>query len=403
MERSAAIVGVDIGTTATKAVVYAPDGRVLAHETREYPLRSPLRDWAEQDPDELFEAVLDSLSGAARKATEGGAKISGVAFSAAMHTLIALDGGGRPITPCVTFADNRAVKQAARIKETEGPAIHRRTGTPIHPMSPLANSRDSERRSPRPSSARPAGSRSRSTSCPACSASLWWTTQLPPRRASSTWIASTGAREPAYLYLLRKEFEERGCRLRALNDRGDDSPEGELTDGILDQLAKFERAKLAERSRRGKMRKAREGHVGVTTPKYGFRYNEARDGLVVHEPEMKVVEKVFRMAVEGLGVMAMRTRLRSEGIPSPKGGELWHPRMLRLMVASDIYRPHDREELAGLLAPEVAARLDPDKRYGICWFNRQKTSVHTVSEPDGNGGRRYRSARQPRSGLRRSG
>lgn len=138
MERSTAIVGVDIGTTATKAVAYAPDGRVLAHETREYPLRSPLRDRAEQDPDELFEAVLDTLSDAARKATEGGAKISGVAFSAAMHTLIALDGGGRPITPCVTFADNRAVKQAARIKQAEGPAIHRRTGTPIHPMSPLA-------------------------------------------------------------------------------------------------------------------------------------------------------------------------------------------------------------------------------------------------------------------------
>jgi len=42
------------------------------------------------------------------------------------------------------------------------------------------------------------------------------------------------AREPAYHYLLGKEFEEYGCNLRALNDRGDDSPEGELTDGILD-------------------------------------------------------------------------------------------------------------------------------------------------------------------------
>ena len=56
------------------------------------------------------------------------------------------------------------------------------------------------------------------------------------------------AREPAYHYLLRKEFEEHGTTIRALNDRGDDSPEGELTDGILDQLAKYERAKIAERS-----------------------------------------------------------------------------------------------------------------------------------------------------------
>ena len=42
------------------------------------------------------------------------------------------------------------------------------------------------------------------------------------------------AREPAYHYLLRREFEEHGTKIRALNGRGDDSPEGELTDGILD-------------------------------------------------------------------------------------------------------------------------------------------------------------------------
>ena len=69
------------------------------------------------------------------------------------------------------------------------------------------------------------------------------------------------AREPAYHYLLRREFEEQGTKIRALNDRGDESPEGELTDGILDQLAKYERAKTAERSRRGKLRKVREGRI----------------------------------------------------------------------------------------------------------------------------------------------
>jgi site-specific DNA recombinase len=69
------------------------------------------------------------------------------------------------------------------------------------------------------------------------------------------------SREPAYRYLLQQEFEEYDCKLQALNERGDDSPEGELTDGILDQLAKFERAKTAERTRRGKLRKAREGKI----------------------------------------------------------------------------------------------------------------------------------------------
>ncbi len=83
------------------------------------------------------------------------------------------------------------------------------------------------------------------------------------------------SREPAYTYLLRREFEEHGTALRALNDRGDDSPEGQLTDGILDQLAKYERAKTAERSRRGKLRKVREGKiVAGAAPAYGFRFND---------------------------------------------------------------------------------------------------------------------------------
>ena len=72
------------------------------------------------------------------------------------------------------------------------------------------------------------------------------------------------AREPAYHYLLRREFEEHGTKIRALNDRGDETPEGELTDGILDQLAKYERAKITERTRRGRLQKAREGKIIAT-------------------------------------------------------------------------------------------------------------------------------------------
>src|ERR687898_1237647 len=78
------------------------------------------------------------------------------------------------------------------------------------------------------------------------------------------------AREPAYLYLLREEFAAHGTKLKSLNDRGDDSPEGQLTDGILDQLAKFERAKTMERTRRGKQRKAREGKIIATRAAFGF-------------------------------------------------------------------------------------------------------------------------------------
>src|SRR5215211_7567670 len=130
------------------------------------------------------------------------------------------------------------------------------------------------------------------------------------------------SREPAYTYLLQREFEEHGCALRSLNDRGEGSTEGDLTDGILDQLAKYERAKIAERTRRGMMRKAREGRVVVTRPAYGFRYNEARDALIVCEPEMAVVEKVLR-GWRRTGLVSVRYR------PACSGKECPRPRVSR--------------------------------------------------------------------------
>jgi site-specific DNA recombinase len=199
------------------------------------------------------------------------------------------------------------------------------------------------------------------------------------------------AREPAYHYLLRREFEEHGTKIRALNDRGDDSPEGELTDGILDQLAKFERAKTAERTRRGKLRKAREGKVVATMkPPYGFRYNESRDGLVIFEPEMAVVGKIFGLAAEGRGTKAIQTCLYRESIPSPRGSRSWQRSFIKQMVMSDLYRPHTYEETVALLSAEAAVALEPGEEYGIRWWNRVSQKRRQVSEPGENGERRYR-------------
>jgi site-specific DNA recombinase len=199
------------------------------------------------------------------------------------------------------------------------------------------------------------------------------------------------AREPAYHYLMRKEFEEHGTKIRALNDRGDDSPEGELTDGVLDQLAKYERAKFTERSKRGKLQKARQGKIIATMkPPYGFRYNEARDALVIHEPERRVVERIFRLAAEGCGTKAIQTRLYREGVPSPTGEDLWHRPVLKRMVLSDIYKPHTYEGTLGLVPEQVAAYLQKEKSYGIRWWNRSSQKSRQVSEPTQNGQRHYR-------------
>jgi site-specific DNA recombinase len=210
------------------------------------------------------------------------------------------------------------------------------------------------------------------------------------------------AREPAYHYLLRREFEEHGTTIRALNDRGDNSPEGELTDGILDQLAKFERAKTAERTRRGRLRKAREGKViAGRQADYGFRYNAARDGYEVHEHEITVVRRIFRMIGEGSSVNGTRAALEADRIPPPRGMR-WQRNFVRECIFDDVYKPHSFEEVAALISPEVAARLDPSKSYGVWWYNRRRAKRTRVPQYTSSG-RQYRERTRYTEKPRRNG
>ena len=199
------------------------------------------------------------------------------------------------------------------------------------------------------------------------------------------------AREPALNYLLNQELAEHGCDLRALNDRGDDTPEGELTDGTLDQLAKYERAKVAERTRRGKRKKVRQGKILAThTADYGFRFNAARDDYEVDEAKMAVVKRIFRwIGVEGWTIRRVRRALDDLGV-EPPGGHMnksrrWNETQLRSMVFNDAYRPHSFEEVESLVASEVAASLDPEKNYGIWWWGRERHRMRQISERRPNG------------------
>lgn len=132
------VVAADIGTTSTKTLVIARDGSIKASSSIEYPLYTPQPDVAEQDPDEMFEAVVNGIGQVVRKAGIRPDEVLCVSFSSAMHSLIAVDRAGNPLTRCITWADNRSVRYADLIKqEHDGLGIYRDTGTPIHPMSPL--------------------------------------------------------------------------------------------------------------------------------------------------------------------------------------------------------------------------------------------------------------------------
>ncbi|MGA8045873.1 MAG: gluconokinase, partial [Dermatophilaceae bacterium] len=131
------VIGVDVGTTATKVVAFGLDSTWSHVSSRAYPVEHPSPGWHEQDPAQLLHAVLEGLGECVRAV--GDAQVVGIGVSTAMHGLIGLDGAGAPLTPLVTWADTRAVDEVEALRESgQDRELHRATGTPVHPMSPLA-------------------------------------------------------------------------------------------------------------------------------------------------------------------------------------------------------------------------------------------------------------------------
>ncbi|RKP58153.1 gluconate kinase [Cohnella endophytica] len=132
------VLAIDIGTTSTKTLAVDQEGKLLGSHSIGYPLHTPSPGYAEQDPDVIYEAVLDCVEHVMKQGGWTADEILCVTFSSANHSLILIDQEGRPLTPSITWADQRSAAQAERMNgDGTGLAVYKRTGTPIHPMSPL--------------------------------------------------------------------------------------------------------------------------------------------------------------------------------------------------------------------------------------------------------------------------
>lgn len=130
------VIGLDIGTTSTKAIAFNKNGIVLSEHEVEYPLHTPHHGWAEQDPLEIEHATIMALRSLMNTSKIEADAILAIGLSSAMHSLICIDEKGEPLSPSITWSDGRAANQARRLQE-QNPDLYQSTGTPIHPMSPL--------------------------------------------------------------------------------------------------------------------------------------------------------------------------------------------------------------------------------------------------------------------------
>ena len=101
------------------------------------------------------------------------------------------------------------------------------------------------------------------------------------------------------------------------------------------------------------------------------------------------MRRIFYMAgVEKTTIYAIKKHLEGARLKTPSGKDVWDPPFIRGILVNDLYKPHTFEEIRQIVSPGMAARLDPDKRYGVWWCGRRAFERKRVAH-NGPDGRRY--------------
>ena len=120
-----ALLGVDLGTTACKAVAYSNDGKIIASGRREYKILRPQDQWVEINPFELFEAVKSAIFEINNICNE---KISAISFSSQGEGVVPLDDTFKPIGNIIVSYDRRTLAQTEKLRTILGDDFFYRTG-----------------------------------------------------------------------------------------------------------------------------------------------------------------------------------------------------------------------------------------------------------------------------------
>ena len=152
------------------------------------------------------------------------------------------------------------------------------------------------------------------------------------------------ARKYAYQVLLVDEFRGCGVDVVFLNRAIGDTPEDNLLLQVQGMIAEYERAKIMERSRRGKRHAARRGSVNVLGgAPYGYRYvcKQEAGGQAYYQvvlEEARVVRQVFDwVGRDGVSMGEVRRRLHAQGTKTQTGKEWWDRSTIWGMLKNTAY------------------------------------------------------------------
>jgi len=151
------------------------------------------------------------------------------------------------------------------------------------------------------------------------------------------------SRKYAYQVLLGEELSRCGVEVVFLKSPAGSSPEDQLVVQFQGMIAEYERAQIAERSRRGKRYRAQQGVVNVLSgAPYGYQYMRKTDTSAAYyeviESEAGVVRMVFRMYTQqGLSINAIARSLNKRGISTRTGKTRWERSVVWAMLRNPAY------------------------------------------------------------------
>jgi xylulokinase len=118
------LLGIDIGTSATKALLCDTKGRVLATADSPHTLLTPKPGWTEQNPDQWWKATTLAVKKVLKDAKAKATDVIAIGLSGQMHGSVFLDKNNKVIRPALLWNDQRTIKQCADILETVGGATN---------------------------------------------------------------------------------------------------------------------------------------------------------------------------------------------------------------------------------------------------------------------------------------
>ena len=114
------VIGIDLGTSGTKTVLFDRLGRAVASATVEYPMYQERNGWAEQDPQHWWEAAQRTLRGVLEESGIDPGDVKGLGISGQMHGLVMLDKEGNVLRRSIIWCDQRTAKQCEEITQRVG-------------------------------------------------------------------------------------------------------------------------------------------------------------------------------------------------------------------------------------------------------------------------------------------